>query len=112
MMPNLETRDGRKLKLAGCENVLAAATAPHRSWIFAAQQKLDALARSGRYFTSEDVVKDLRVKPHHCNAIGALIAHAARRGEIRRIGSVQARHRAARARWIGFWKGTQENETY
>lgn len=100
------TRDldsGRRLRDDGVRQASANTWGP---WRVKAEAEVRRLAATGKPFSSDDVLEAVGEPPLSSkNATPAVMRTAASRGEIRRVGSVQSRRPAARARWISQWVG-------
>ena len=98
---------GEELRDQGMARALEAAA----EWRELARDALEYLADVGRPFTSEDLVALVGLPHPHAteanrnNAVGGLIAGAARRGRIRRVGHVNARRTPSHAASLAVWEG-------
>lgn len=98
--------DGKSLRDDGTAAVIAAATAPHRTYKDYAVEALESLITSGRPFTSDDVHALIPedVKPHSANVLPALIGSAASRRRIVPAGWIASvrptRHASRNRMWI------------
>lgn len=105
--PRYERSEGEVLKEAGQQRALDAA----RSWkeMFADEVKL--LARSGRVFTSEDVLVNVglptgEVEMNGNNAVGAMMTSLAKKGVIRKTGArVMAVRPSSHGAELTEWQG-------
>lgn len=95
--------EGRRRRDRGMRDAEAATWT---GWRLVAERWLRHLAATGDPFTAEDL-RELAGDPlgSSDNSMGALIAAAARRGEIVPVGFVQATRPEAHARVIRQWKG-------
>lgn len=88
------------------EGLTAARTAAWPGYKIAVEKALDQLAESGRPFTVDDVRRiagdPIGTSPQ---ALGGMIAHAAKRGQIRAIGYQQSARPEAHARPVRLWRG-------
>ena len=69
------------------------------------ERAIREFAKSGNPFTAEDLRARCQPLASSPNVIGAAISAAAKRGEIRRVGFVQAQRAEAHGRWISQWAG-------
>lgn len=95
--------EGRTLRDAGIEATDAAGVAAHKTWKPKAEGALRQLILSRRPFTADDLRSLVDEKPGHPNQIGALFMTAARRGEIQKIGNMQAHSTSRRAGNLAVW---------
>lgn len=75
-------QNGKTLRDEGIALVLQKAD---DSWKDEAYQVIETLANKGP-FTSDDVWANLTSAPHHGNALGAVMLHAAKRFNLKRVG--------------------------
>jgi hypothetical protein len=73
-------------------------------WMLSAEGTLEALIRSGRHFTSEDVIAVVGPAPAP-PAVGALFLRASRARLIEHVGFESAKRIQAHARAIRVWRG-------
>jgi hypothetical protein len=104
------TLEGDRLKDAGMAQAIAAVP----TWSQLARAVIEQLADRGTPFTSEDVTRIVKlprgiVRQNRNNAVGAVMAGAARRGIIRQIGTTKASRSSQHSAVIGVWIGTGES---
>jgi hypothetical protein len=78
-------------------------------WKQRADAAIKSLAASGARFTAEDV-RRIAGDPSHPNALGARIFEAARKGQIRRVGTTRAQRVGRRMGTLAEWMGTAKAE--
>ena len=101
--------DGEQLKARG----MALAEAAVESWSSEARDAIDYLARRGLPFTSEDVIRLIglprgKVGRDANNAVGAVMAGAAKRGVIVQVGHRNAKRASSHAARLALWEGAPE----
>ena len=98
---------GKQLRDEGMTAVIAADTAPHRSYADHARIVIDRLIGEGRTFTSEDVRQGIPegVEPHHPNVLPAVLGSLASAGRIRRVGEYHSVRASRRYGRNSFWAG-------
>jgi hypothetical protein len=99
--------DGQERKQHGMDT--AAEAVP--TWLDMAHAAVRHLAATGNCFTSEDVTALVglprgQIGQHRNNAVGAVMAQAARAGIIRRHGYQQSRRPVSHAAVLSVWQGT------
>ncbi|MCA1185788.1 MULTISPECIES: hypothetical protein [unclassified Saccharopolyspora] len=98
---------GEQLQLAGVESNLAAATAPHRDFLWHAERALAELIHEGTEFTAEDVRRRIPegVEPHDPNVLPSLMSRAAKAKRMTHVGTRPAERKSRHAGRIGRWIG-------
>lgn len=96
-------------RLEGQAAAVDAAYASHGAWVEAFNGVLGLLAAQGEPFTSEDVTDRVgfyrSVGTNQNNAVGALMAAAAKRGDIHRVGFAPSRATRQHGATLAVWKG-------
>lgn len=100
---------GKALRDEGMSAVLAADTAPHRSYGEIAREVIDQFIEEGRTFTSEDVRAEIpsNVEAHHPNVLPAVLGSLASAGRIRRVGEYHSTRLSRRYGRNSFWKAAE-----
>lgn len=99
-----DTAQGVSLGEQGAQAALDSNATTMALWRPKAREVLDDLVKSGRTFTSDDVVDKAGVAPSP-SAIGGLFMTAARDGRIRAVGFVTSTRVEAHGRPIRQWQG-------
>ena len=99
---------GEQLRDDGYRAVLAAGTAPHRTYKQHAQDVLDDLIAAGRPFTASTVHELIPadVQPHSPNLLPALIGSAAARRRIRSVGWINSDRPSRHCSRVRLWVAT------
>jgi len=92
-------QNGKTLRDEGIALVLQKAD---DSWKEEAYQVIETLANKGP-FTSDDVWANLSTPPHHGNAIGAVILHAAKRFNLKRVDYKPSERPSSRHHVLAVW---------